>query len=350
MAIQTDLDDVLEFAQEALALAPVIILGSGASAAHGVPGMWPLATHLKNGPGVPAPSSDECTQWTAFIAQLDADIDLEAALGAVRLSDRQTAYVANETRTFLLPYDEAVFSQILTDRRALPLSRLYRHFFSSVHRTIDVITPNYDRLAEYAADAAGFAHQSGFTAGYLQTRLPTHVPKVSGGNDTARTVCVWKVHGSLDWFENAQHQIIGVRGCRETPAGFAPLMITPGIDKYRLAHMEPFRTIFTCSDAALEKARSYLCIGYGFNDAHLQTKLIERCESDAVPIIVITKTLSEPAKAFLNGGRCRKYLALEECDSGTRAYLHTKPAGVELVGQRIWAMPDFLDLTLGAHA
>ena len=134
-------------------------------------------------------------------------------------------------------------------------------------------------------------------------------------------VNIWKVHGSLDWFEDVDHQIIGVRGCRGTPDGFTPLMITPGIDKHRLAHLEPFRTIFGCSDAALEKARSYLCVGYGFNDQHLQTKLVERCEVDAVAIIVVTKNLSDTTKAFVRGGRCRKYLALEE---GLRSLVRPK--------------------------
>lgn len=160
------------------------------------------------------------------------------------------------------------------------------------------------------------------------------------------------MHGSLDWFEDADHQIIGVRGCRETPAGYVPLMITPGIDKYRLAHLEPFRTIFTCSDAALERARAYFCVGYGFNDQHLQTKLVERCDVDSVPIIVITKCLSETTKAFLRGGRCRKYLALEEGDGGvgTRAYTHLQPAGVSFPDQTIWPLANFLDSALGADA
>lgn len=351
MNMGSDLDRILEFAQEALSYAPVLILGSGASAAHGVPGMWPLATALNASPGVDLPNGEEAAQWVAFKRELAQGTDLEAALGAVRLTDRQTAYVADTTRMFLLPYDEAVFQNVIADRRILPLSRLYKHLFTSTQRTIDVITPNYDRLAEYAADVAGVVHFTGFTSGYLQTRTQPQAPRPTGG-DGGRVVNIWKVHGSLDWFLSPEQQIIGVRGCRETPVGYAPLMITPGIDKYRIAHLEPFRTIFTCSDVALEKARSYLCIGYGFNDQHLQTKLIERCDVDSVPIIVITKNLSETTKAFLRGGRCRKYLALEEGEDGvgTYAYTHLQPDGVHFATQVIWPLSSFLDLTLGAEA
>ncbi|MGY4408091.1 hypothetical protein [Bradyrhizobium sp. USDA 3315] len=72
-------------------------------------------------------------------------------------------------------------------------------------------------------------------------------------------------------------------------------MITPGIDKYRLTHSEPFRTI----------------VGYGFNDEHVQIKFIERCDRDSVPLVVLTKELTASAKAFLASGRCRRYLAIE---------------------------------------
>jgi hypothetical protein len=342
------LEEVQEFAQDALALAPVIILGSGASAAHGVPGMWPLGNHLKSLPRPVAWSTEEGTEWDAFTVHLTNGKDLETALGAVRLTDSQTGHVAEATRAFLLPTDALVLTQLLADRRCLPLTRLYKHLFTSTHRSIDVITPNYDRIAEYAADAGEFSHFTGFSYGYLQTRAKDTSTRLHYGKDLARTVCVWKVHGSLDWFRDKDNQIVGVRTCHDCPTGYAPLMITPGIDTYRLAHTEPFRTIFGCSDAALEKARSYLCVGYGFNDEHLQTKLVERCDINAVPIVVVTKELTATAKAFLSGGRCRKYLALEEGPTGARAYTNAYPAGIDLPTGAIWRLNEFLDLTLGA--
>jgi hypothetical protein len=349
MADPTPAETILAFAQESMRLTPMIVLGSGASAAHGVPGMWPLAQHLLALPGVASPAAAEVTEWDAFKRKLTDGIDLESALTDVRLTKRQTDYIAAETRSFLLPWDEAVFEGILGDRRHLPLARLYRFLFASTHRQVDVVTPNYDRIAEYAADAAGYPHFSGFTSGYLQTRAATQAPRPASAADANRLVCVWKVHGSLDWFEGG-NQIIGVRGMRETPNGYTPLMITPGVEKYRLAHLEPFRTVFSCSDAALERARAYFCVGYGFNDQHLQTKMVERCDTDSVPIVVITKVLSDPAKEFLGSGNCRRYLAIEECHGGSRAFSNAYPAGVEIPGPPIWALPDFLDFTLGADA
>ena len=324
---------------------PVIILGSGASAAHGIPGMLPLATHLL---GLSSPDgwlTEELDQWSAFCKTLQAGTDLETALGSVRLSERQQAHVVAGTRDFLLPPDEAAFTRLLSDRRFLPLTRLYKHLFTSVHRVIDVITPNYDRLAEYAADAGEFSVHTGFSQGYLQVRSKE---RPAGRNtDTPRTVRIWKVHGSLDWFRNLEGSIIGARAMRETPVNHTPLMITPGIDKYRLAHMEPFRTIFGCSDSALENARSYLCVGYGFNDEHLQTKLVERCENFSIPLLIISRTLTPTTRAFLDAGRCRKYLAIEKSHAGSRAYTNEVPAGFELEAASIWQLNEFLNLTIG---
>ncbi len=350
MAVKTTMERVQEFAQTALALTPVIVLGSGASAAHGVPGMEPLAAHLKTLSPPKSWVGDEIDEWTAFRSQLGAGKDLETALGAVRFSDRQTHFVAESTRAFLVPSDLTAFQALLRDRRCFPLTRLYQHLFTSTHRTIDVVTPNYDRLAEYAADGGDFSHFSGFSYGHLQTRSKDAKTRLHHGSDPARTVCIWKVHGSLDWFRDEANQIIGARACHDTPQGYTPVMITPGIDKYRLAHAEPFRTIFGCSDAALEQARSYLCVGYGFNDEHLQTKLVERCDANSVPLVVVTRALTSTAKAFLSGGRCRKYLALEESASGTRVYSSDEPGGVDLPGEAVWRFEEFLDMTLGDAA
>ena len=347
MAPKSLLEQIQEYSQSVLSLAPAIVLGSGFSAAHGVPGMWPLGQHLRSLDIEPSWDAEEGAQWLLFIKLIDDDVDLEAALGGARLSDRQTAKVVEATRAFLMPADLRAFNAVLSDRKTFPLSRLYQHLFNSTHRTVDVVTTNYDRLAEYAADAGGFSHFTGFDYGHLQTRARNSRTRVHYGGDVARTVCVWKVHGSLDWFQDSFGQIIGARACLETPPTYAPVMVTPGIDKYRLTHGEPFRTIFSCSDAALEHARAYLCIGYGFNDEHVQPKLIERCETTAAPLLILTKTLTPTTKAFLARGRCGKYLALEECDGGTRAYNSHNPNGIEIPGAAIWSLPNFLNCMLG---
>lgn len=349
MAAKSKAEIAQEFAQNALSAAPVIILGSGASAAHGVPGMGALAAHLAAAATPSGWTGEEQAEWLSFLGQLKAGTDLESALQAVRPTERQTQFIAGLTREFLLPFDLAVLASLLDDRHALPLTRLYRHLFDSTHLTIHVVTPNYDRLAEYAADAADVNTFTGFNYGHLQTRARAANTRVTVNGRQSRTVAVWKVHGSLDWFQDAANQIIGLRSALAIPTNYTPLMITPGIDKYRLTHGEPFRTILSCSDSALENARAYFCVGYGFNDEHVQTKLIERCDRDSIPLIVITKELTPTAKAFLTGGRCRRYLAIEDGTAGARAYAHDAPTGFDL-DNPLWRLDHFLDHMTGTPA
>lgn len=349
MPAKSSVEIAQEFAQRALSATPVIILGSGASAAHGVPGMGALATHLTAVAPPSAWTPDERREWGAFLAHLNSGTDLESALQAVRPTERQTHFIASATREFLLPSDLAVLSALLTDRHHLPLSRLYRHLFDSTHTTLHVVTPNYDRLAEYAADAADVSSFNGFNYGYLQSRARDSQTRITIKGRETRTVAVWKVHGSLDWFQNSAQQIVGIRSALAVPPDYAPLMITPGIDKYRLTHGEPFRTILACSDNALENARAYFCVGYGFNDEHVQTKLIERCDLDSTPLVVITKELTPTAKNFLASGRCRGYLAIEDGPTGARAYMHDSPGGFDL-DEPLWRLDKFLDHVTGPMA
>ncbi|KAB2705938.1 hypothetical protein F9K88_22110 [Brucella intermedia] len=346
MGAKTDAETACEFAQYVVNRNPVIILGSGASAAHGVPGMWPLGQMLLTAavPGVW--TSGELTQWDAFKAELAGGADLESALGSIRLTEKQTDFVATETRRFLMPADLAVMSRLFADRRSLPLSRLIRHVFRSAQTAINVVTPNYDRLAEFAADAAEFPFYTGFNPGLFQgrgrgTRQPRRADK---------TVYVWKVHGSFDWFIDGAQQIVASPVVHDVPSGHTPLMVTPGIDKYRRTHIEPYSSVLANANASLQDGKAYLCVGYGFNDEHLQQKLVERCDRDSVPLVVLTKELTPTARTFLASGRCRSYLALEETPGGTMAYTDWKPGGFELAGVDHWGLNGFLDLVFGSGA
>lgn len=63
--------------------------------------------------------------------------------------------------------------------------------------------------------------------------------------------------------------------CRKKfPTGYTPLIVPPGKEKYSTTHEEPYRTIIEEADKEFKRAGSFLCIGYGFNDSHIQPKLI----------------------------------------------------------------------------
>lgn len=53
-------------AQDYYGKAPVIILGSGASAAHGMPGMAALANHLVKNTDISELNAEEIKEWLPF--------------------------------------------------------------------------------------------------------------------------------------------------------------------------------------------------------------------------------------------------------------------------------------------
>ncbi|MDM0110069.1 SIR2 family protein [Variovorax sp. J22R24] len=329
--------------QDCVGKLPVIVLGSGASAAHGIPGMDPLGKHLaaSNLPTT-CQADPHLTGWKEFLEKVQK-MDLESALTEVNVTPEVLGHIVNTTWKFLNAADFGIFEQVLADRRLLPLGLLFQHLLRSTATELQVVTPNYDRLAEYAAEAAGYCAYTGFTFGMFGARA-VDVPQIHIGRRRARTVNVWKVHGSLGWFSGKDGSIVSLPPLGAVPGGFTPVIVTPGTEKYRRTHDEPFRTAMHSADVAVARASAFLCIGYGFNDDHLQPLMMERCTRPEVPLVLITKAISPTAHRFLKSGRCSRYVALEESPKGTRMFSHEVPDGVELVGQSFWRLDRFLSL------
>jgi len=332
-----------DLAQECISKVPVIILGSGASAAYGIPGMPQLRDHLLS---VACPSDakqEDVARWSEFQNKLSST-DLESALEDVRLPESLTQYVVELTWDYLAPFDYQVFEKAIIDPDLFPLTKLFQHLFNSTRQEVHLVTPNYDRIAEYAADAGNLAHYTGFHYGHIRSRVYSGRIRLHVGNTTARTVNIWKVHGSFDWFRDKNDIVVGLPVSITRPANLIPVIVTPGIEKYKRTHDEPFHSIKSEADRSLHNADAYLCIGYGFNDTHLQTTLVERCRVKNVPLVLLTKSISATAKAFLDSDKCLKYLAIEESPSGSRIYSKDFPRGEEIAGKSIWQLSEFLKL------
>jgi hypothetical protein len=273
-------------------------------------------------------------------------LPLEAALNEVQLSTQLTSLIIQKTWDNISPADRKVLGCVIQNREHLPLSRLFRHLFNSTHKRIQLITTNYDCLAEYAADAAGYAWATGFGYGYIGSRYSHHLLTISKGNMTFRMADIWKVHGSLNWYRAPDGAIYYLPSVVKPPKDFSPVIVTPGIDKYKRTHEEPFRTIIAGADLAMDGGRSFLCIGYGFNDEHIQPKLLEKCKREEKIIVVLAMELTEAAKKVLLNGHCRRFIAFEKSGDGTRIFTPERHDGVELPGINLWSLGDLLTLVL----
>lgn len=339
-----DIDDIAKIAQNCVQHHPVIVLGSGASVAHRIRGMGALAGYLRN--DLEVQGQEEEDAWTLIRTALADGDGLEEALQKTAAPASLVSKIVDLTWKAIASDDLALLQRAAVGQETFPLSDFIHALFNSTNNTINIVTPNYDRIAEYASDIAEYIHATGFVPGLIRRREGADTILVRKGNYPARTVRIWKVHGSLDWFEDANGTVISLPLSNDLPDGFSPLIVTPGVSKYERTHDEPFRSAIQGADAALGRAAAFLCVGYGFRDTHIQPKLVERCRQRNVPIVVLARTLTDEARQFLTGSAGAAYLAMEDCDEGTRAYTPEQPDGEIVKDQKLWSFEEFNKLVI----
>lgn len=336
------IENIGKLAQSCIHHHPVIVLGSGASLPHGIQGMGVLADVLSK--NLMTENQLEEDAWARVSVALGNGDGLEDALLNSPVPESLIQKIVEHTWHTITVDDLNLLLRAAQGQENFPLSNLIQGLFNSTNNTIQIVTPNYDRVAEYATDIAGYIHSTGFTPGLIRRREGADTITVRRGNYPARIVRIWKVHGSLDWFEDAKGHVVSLPLSDTLPVGFTPLIVTPGIRKFERTHDEPFRSALQGSDAALGKANAVLCVGYGFRDRHIQPKLVERCRQKNVPIVVLAETLTDEAKDFLRTNAGTTYLAMENCEEGTRFFTHEVPEGDVIEGRSLWSFTDFNSL------
>jgi hypothetical protein len=292
----------------------VLVLGSGASADYGYPLMGALATHLIE---TMAPAARNEAEWNLISGKLRQGIDLETVLTETHCSVDLIDEIVATTWEYVSSYDLEFYRRLTEDNENFPLSRLLK-WLDTARRRIDVVTTNYDRVIEYACDAARITWLDGTGFGYFRQgmRGMDTVVKDDLKGPPLMVARIWKVHGSLDWFSGEADSAFTARSLRATiPAKSRPLIVTPGQAKYERAFEDPFRTILTGADTALKAANSFLCVGYGFNDKHVHAKLLEKARDPQARFIVAAQSLTANAKKFLLKGACKNFMAIERAAS-----------------------------------
>ena len=316
-----------------------MIIGSGASISFGLPSMSDLATHLQQ------LSIDQFLEtdrdgWIEFCNQLSNGADLESALHQINLSSAITDQIVNEVWELVKSKDELVFYDSLNKSNLFPLGKLLSHMFQSSNGKIDIVTTNYDRLIEYACDQEQLNCYTAFSYGFTKwLQFPTNIK-------TERVVNIWKVHGSIDWFKSDLNESISLSMLNRIPNNYKPLVVTPGVQKYQNTHLEPYRTIIGASDQALENASSFLCFGFGFNDEHIQPKLISKCQKNEASIVIVTKKLSDKTIELIESGSLKNYVAIECDDVNGGSVIHIPNHEQLRVAENYWSMDGFLNLVL----
>ncbi len=332
-------EHVLRKAQDCLSQTPTTIIGSGASVDYGIPSMQDL------GAKAIAFANNRSDLSSDQVSELEAKTKcdgFETAIDELDFPEDVRSGMLKAIWALVEEADSKILGRLTADSNILALTRLYQHLFSSTNRALDVISLNYDRLTEYAAEAGGYAHYTGFHYGYLRKQSSVNALRIVDGTRPLRTVRIWKVHGSIDWFKTDDGRVLSVDD-RCVRSHLDPLIVTPGSEKYRSTHQPPFRSIISCSDSAIDSASAFLIVGYGFNDEHIQPKLLDSIQQRSTPIVVLVKQLTAAGRQLLLQRPIHDYLILESNDSGTRVH-SSEFQGEDLIipDSNIWNLNSFL--------
>lgn len=312
---------------------PLIVLGSGASMPYELPSMGGLADEIKKSDTVISDPS-----YNAFCTAVD-NSGLEGAIDGVNLLPETLREIRRVVWETVNEKDCLYFDQHPIDPPTA-LVELIRKVLAPTPNKVSIVTTNYDRLAEYAADGAGATTVTGYEGSLIKKlELPSSLLKTRRTRARERVVDIWKVHGSLDWFQAPDGTSVAFPLARTIPNNFQPLIIPPGKEKYSSTHDEPYRTIIAEADNAFVQAGAYLCVGYGFNDEHIQPKLLTQI-SKGKPIVILARTMTPACKKHIVEAEVSKYLIFEFADS-----THTKVYGKgweEVYEGQYWLLDNFM--------
>ena len=294
--------ELFEMVQEYLKPCPLIICGSGATIPFGMPSMNDLKDELK-------------IKEEGNLEEILSNIDDQSKKGEY---EKQIFSIVNKA-------DYEFRIKLSGDRLvAQHLERLFNFFYATYPQVNNVITTNYDCVLEYILSKRDLPFSDGFTGKafscFSKSRFKT----------TKQHINLYKVHGSLRWYQDCYSYDNKMMDA-----------IFPTSEKYRLASIEPFRTLIHKSDNAIEGAKCFLAIGFGFNDEHLTPK-IEKAIQNNKGIVVIAKTATESCKNKLENSS--KYMLIEaENETNTTKFSFKKgeKRGTKTLSGNYWEIKEF---------
>jgi hypothetical protein len=348
-AAKMELADLKKRIQTHLSDGLVTIVGSGLSAAEGIPDMKSLADHLV---AVISLSAKHPSQplWKTISKALCAGNNLENTLLEHPPDAHLERLIVETTAGFIGAAEATIFEQVFSGSRTLRFALLLDHILKPA-TGLPVITTNYDRLIELAAESSGLGVDSLFTglrAGKLdpdKSRLgqcrAVVERRVSGRRrpilQYAPHIRILKPHGSLDWYRGAH----GPVAC-SFHLSLPRMIITPGLNKYRSGYDPPFDAHRDRANREIDNASRYLIIGYGFNDEHLQTHLEPRLH-EGKHALLVTRSLSPKAASLIP--KAPNLVAISQ--SATKGTLATTAAGAfEFPDSEMWDVANLVQEVL----
>ena len=294
-----ELNELKKSIQEFFQENTVTIIGSGLSAAENLPGMKDLANYLMAEVPRLIHAQSDIDSWSGICTQLTAGKGLEEALLNNSPTDGLEVAIRDLTARLVGEAERKIIKEVIQGKRVLRFSE-YLGRFNLRNDGLTVITPNYDRLIEYACEFNKVRVDTMFIGNYFAHFNPNQSKYMfcegrTKHNNTARfkfapRVSLFKPHGCLSW-----HMIDGEPYSIPDSSVEGSLIITPGLNKYHKGYSTPFDVHRARANDAIDAADRFIVIGYGFNDDHLETHLVRQLQCGK-PALIISRSLREKTR------------------------------------------------------
>ena len=340
--------------QSILDMKPILLIGTGLSISMGLPGMKDLTDHLATGiPRCCDGKEHLLAEWRKC-KELIEENGLEDGLGKTNVSEELLNHIVEQTACLIEKRDKKFKTNFFSNQNyiqdnsaSFPLTKLLKYLVDSLspsNKVLEVITPNYDHLIEYACDCIGVTCSTGFKGNYIQAysnenlRSTLYINSSKGITPTykhAEQVRLYKPHGSLYW-QNINGRVVE---CSEILSGSQRVIITPGLTKYTVSMTDTvMNTHRELANECIRKASSIVIIGYGFNDSHLQTELFAKL-SQGLQCLILTKELGGRIKKLVN--ECPNIIALEAAEEEGQTLYYNKKE-VKQLPVDLWSLDGFI--------
>lgn len=332
---------------------PTLLVGSGFSCGYDLPHMGALGQHLADVVGPRLVTEEAKAVWETALAAIrdNLEVGLNTIANGAQGRDEIVAILREETAKLITDKTLAAEAVILSHSAPSTLapSRLMRRLFDGAPQnteSISVITTNYDTLLELFCDLADVPLDTGFTG--FRRRKPranslflTSYNRIWAADKRGtqvdhrpcKTVRLYKPHGSITWHATKDGPIEVVNDNSMAPKA----IVVPGPSKYQDALVNTlFDAMRTEMNAALTRTDALVCIGFGFNDDHLQGAIKARLDSH-MPMLILTRGLTDSINSLL-----KSYPhVVAFCQSGDGCQCHQN-GNVLSSPQPLWQLDDFM--------
>jgi len=289
----------------------LLVVGTGASMGLDPRfGMGALSKELQEKiPGSIAGNKEVISQWETVSKKLAQGLGLESALNGVD-NESLLEKIVQATGDFVAGLDKERGLKILDNPDDFPLGLLIQKLLAGRPETdpvLNIVTTNYDLLIEHWCDSQKLPYIDGFVGGIRgyhkwdeaisrmsEVKAVPIGKKMKRIQAIKRHIRLFKEHGSIHWFFDektkeifADHSLAYEKTSNSSLSRF---IITPGGSKYRKA-FDNF-DCFKMADDATTRSDAFIFVGYGFNDTHVQKKILVELKQNKKPGIIITRGLS----------------------------------------------------------